>query len=108
MSRPFTRAEAAESLAGLAELLRKRFDDMTPWEAVESARTLLHFVFGHTQSTQMLLQAQEFAALAAGRPADAAADPPGASRADLDVFFERGGRDHPRGDHGTHLGGKSH
>jgi AcrR family transcriptional regulator len=76
--------------ARLAELLRERFDDMTPWEAVESARTLLHFVFGHTQSTQMLLQAQEFAALAAGRPADAAADPPGASRADLEASFDRG------------------
>ena len=56
----------------------------------QGARTLLHFVFGHTQATQMQLQALEFQALAAGRPADAAADPPGESRGALDASFDRG------------------
>lgn len=56
----------------------------------DGARTLLHFVFGHTQATQMQLQAQEFTALAAGRPADAAAEPQGTTRAALEASFDRG------------------
>lgn len=65
-------------------------DDADLTRATEGARILLHFVFGHTQATQMQLQAQAFTALAAGRPADAAADPPGGSRADLEASFDRG------------------
>lgn len=87
--------------ARLAELLRLQLGDEGTESgsdvaagparaAAEGARTLLHFVFGHTQATQMQLQALEFQALAAGRPADAAADPPGESRAALDASFDRG------------------
>ena len=76
--------------AALAEALRARFPDLSGVDAVESARTLLLFVFGHSQATQMQLQALEFQALAAGRPADAAGDPRGASRAGLEASFDRG------------------
>lgn len=84
------RLGASEVEAALAEALRARFPDLSGVDAVESARTLLLFVFGHSQATQMQLQALEFQALAGGRPADAAGDPPGASRAGLEASFDRG------------------
>lgn len=76
--------------ARLAALLSATPHELDPDAAAEGARTLLLFAFGHTQATQMQVQAQEFQALAAGRPADAAADPPGVTRAELEASYDRG------------------